>query len=121
MKKFDDKRSSIAVAALLHAIDRISQHIKNVNLDDFRVNATLQDAVYFQLSIISEKVQEIDRFFLDRYDYPWYQLKTFRKLMLNEKFNIHLEAVWLMVEKDLPDLRKTLEAMQQREFSDGRK
>lgn len=121
MKKFDDRRSLAAVAALLQAIDRIFQHVQTATLAEFKVNNTLQDAVYFQLSVISEKVQDIDRFFMDRYDYPWYQLKSLRQLMLNEKFHIEVDAVWLMVEKDLPDLKRTLHTMHQKEFADGKK
>ncbi|WP_209332494.1 HepT-like ribonuclease domain-containing protein [Lunatimonas salinarum] len=111
MKRFDDRRSAAAVAALLQAIAQISHHVQQVSQEEFRSNTTLQDAVFFQLSVISEKVQDIDRFFLDRYDYPWYQLKTFRKLMLNDKFHVRVDAVWLLIEKDLPDLKKTLEMM----------
>jgi uncharacterized protein with HEPN domain len=117
MKRFNDRESLAAVSALLIAVQRSIQYVRENSLEDFSKNEMLREAIFYQVFVISEKIGSVDRFFLDRYDYPWYQLTSFRKLMFNEKFDIRLEAVWQMIEKDFPNLEKTLNLMKSNEFA----
>lgn len=119
MRKYNDVDSLAAVSTLILAVQRSLRYLQSTDLEEFTRNTMLQDAVFYQLLLISDKIREVDRFFLDRYDYPWYQLTTFRKLMFNEKFDIRVEAVWQMIEKDFPNLEKTLVMMKTKEFPHG--
>ncbi len=62
-----------------------------------------------RLSQIGEAVVHIGKDFLDKYEYPWYQVRAFRNLISHEYFQIQLRLVWVVIVKDLPELKKTIE------------
>lgn len=116
MIKVKQTRNYQAVNALASAIDSINRHVQFSTWEEFRDSLLIQDAVYFQLSILSETIHDVDKGILDKYDYPWYQLKTFRKLMFNDKFHIRKRAVWHLVKDGIPELEKIISLMLANEF-----
>jgi uncharacterized protein with HEPN domain len=69
-----------------------------------------------QFIIIGESINHVDSEMLDKFDYPWYKVRIFRNLIAHEYFNIKLEAVWLIIDENLADLKKIIELILKNEF-----
>jgi uncharacterized protein with HEPN domain len=54
---------------------------------------------------------------LEKYDYPWYKVRSLRNMLAHEYFNIKLTVVWQVIETDLPQLKEVVSAMLVNEFS----
>jgi uncharacterized protein with HEPN domain len=65
----------------------------------------------FQFSVIGEAIIHIESSILDKYDYPWHKVRSFRNLISHEYFNIKLEAVWELIIADLPELKQVIKNM----------
>jgi uncharacterized protein with HEPN domain len=114
--KRGDNNSINRFREILQAIAKINEYMRFSNWEDFKENALLQDAVHFQFALISEAIQEVDNSYLEKYDYPWYLLKTFRKLLRHDNFNIRQLAVWHTVKDNMVDLEKSVKLILANEF-----
>lgn len=114
MKKGD--KSLHRFREILQAIAKIDEYMRITHWDEFKTNSMLQDAVLFQFSVISDAIQDVDYRYLEKYDYPWYLLKTFRKLMRHDNFNIRQIAVWHTIKENMVDLDKAVRIILSNEF-----
>jgi uncharacterized protein with HEPN domain len=104
---------------LLHikkAISEIERFTIGCSERKFEKNDILASAVLFQFSVIGEAIVQMDQELLEKYDYPWFKVLAFRNLIAHEYFNIRLAAVWKIIEKDLPQIKKTIEKIIETEF-----
>ena len=101
---------------ILEAIYTIEGYGKDVDDSRFVSDTMLHDAVLFQFTVIGEAIMHIENDILDRYSYPWYKVRSFRNLIAHEYFNIKLIAVWVIIESDLPLLKKTIIKILEIEF-----
>ncbi len=104
---------------LLHieqAIADIERFTKNETLESFCKNDILHDAVMMQFIIIGEAIIHVENEKLDKYDYPWYKVKSFRNMIAHEYFNIKLPAVRQIIENDLQQLKQTVQVILTKEF-----
>lgn len=112
-------RIDVSLDRLLHvqkAIVEIEIFTRSSNLNDFLNNSFLSSAVLYQFSVIGEAIIHVDSFLLEKYKYPWFKVRSFRNLISHEYFNIKLDAVWEIVQKDLPNLKKVIEIILKEEF-----
>ncbi len=98
------------------AIADIEKFVKGETLETFCEKDMLHNAVMMQFINIGEAIIHVENEKLNKYDYPWYKVKSFRNMIAHEYFNIKLSAVWQIIEKDLQELKKTIQAMLKREF-----
>lgn len=98
------------------AIDAIYQYVVGQNRETFSNTPMLHDAVLLQFVIIGEAIIHVQSELLDKYDYPWYKVKSFRNMIAHEYFNIKLNAVWNIIEVDLKTLSVTITKMLKKEF-----
>lgn len=104
---------------LLHieqAIADIEKFTKNETLEYFCENDMLHDAVMMQFIIIGEAIIHVENEKLNKYNYPWYKVKSFRNMIAHEYFNIKLPAVWNIVVNDLSELKAVVKLMLTNEF-----
>jgi uncharacterized protein with HEPN domain len=94
---------------ILEAIRDIEAFTSNVKEEEFLKDSILSSAVLFQFSVIGEAVKHIESSILDKYNYPWHKVRSFRNFISHEYFNIKLEAVWEIIMTDLPHLKGTIE------------
>ena len=74
--------------------------------DGFMVDRKTQSAVIRQLEIIGEAVKNLSASLTDgEPSVPWRQIAGARNRLVHAYFNVDLDAVWAMVEQDLPKLR----------------
>lgn len=93
------------------AIAEIEAFTKEVSKDNFTNDNILSSAVLFQFSVIGEAVSHLDQSIIDKYEYQWYKVRSFRNLISHEYFNIKLEAVWEIIENDLPGFKQLVETI----------
>ena len=98
------------------AIDDINKYVSNETADTFCENDLIHNAVLFQFSIIGEVINFVSSDLLEKYDYPWYKVRSFRNLISHEYFNIKMEAVWQITENGLPELQLVIQEIIRNEF-----
>lgn len=98
------------------AIADIEKFTKGESLKTFCENDMLHDAVMMQFIIIGEAIIHVENEKLDKYDYPWYKVKSFRNMIAHEYFNIKLPAVWQIIENDLQQLKAIVHTILKKEF-----
>jgi len=101
---------------ILEAIECIERFSEKEDLDSFRKNEILNNAVLLQFIIIGEAINHIPAKILEKHDYPWYKVRSFRNLIAHEYFNIKLSAVWVVIKKDLPVLKAKITEILKKEF-----
>lgn len=98
------------------AIDDIFKYVSDETVNTFCEKDIIHDAVLFQFSIIGEAINFVDAEILEKYNYPWYKVRSFRNLISHEYFNIKMEAVWQIIQKDLPELKFIIQSILKNEF-----
>jgi len=98
------------------AIADIEKFTKGESLETFCEKDILHDAVMMQFIIIGEAIIHVENEKLDKYDYPWYKVKSFRNMIAHEYFNIKLPAVWKIIEKNLKELKRVVQTILKKEF-----
>lgn len=108
--------SSERLKHIQKAIKEIEIFTAGASIHDFLKNDILSSAVLFQFSVIGEAINHVESGILNKYNYPWYKVRSFRNLISHEYFNIKLEAVWIIIEKDLPELKHIILQILEEEF-----
>lgn len=116
MRKDSFLESRKRLEHVLSAIAEIEAFTHGVSGKSFLENSMLNNAVLFQFSVIGEAINHVEPAIPDNYEYPWYKVRSFRNLIAHEYFNIKLEAVWLIVTKELPRLKAMVEEVIEKEF-----
>jgi uncharacterized protein with HEPN domain len=98
------------------AITDIERFVEGINLDEFCENDMLHDAVLLQFIIIGEAIIYVEKEKLDKYDYPWYKVRSFRNMIAHEYFNIKFSAVWEIIQHDIPKLKIVISKILRNEF-----
>ena len=113
-----DKRieSRERLAHIREAIHQIQVFIRDIDKEAFQDHQLVASAVLFQFSVIGEAIIHVDAKVLRRYDYPWHKVRALRNLISHVYFQIKLDAVWEIIENDLPDLKQVIETILKEEF-----
>ncbi|MEO7210743.1 MAG: HepT-like ribonuclease domain-containing protein [Chitinophagaceae bacterium] len=98
------------------SIAAIKQYVKGKTQNIFCTTAILHDAVLLQFVIIGEAIVHVENDLLNKYDYPWYKVKSFRNMIAHEYFNIKLPAVWKIIEMELTPLEVLIKQILKNEF-----
>lgn len=98
------------------AITAIEQYVAEENCSSFCNTPMLHDAVLLQFVIVGEAMVHVENALLDKYDYPWYKVRSFRNMITHEYFNVKLSAVWKIIETDLTELKVLIGQMLKNEF-----
>lgn len=101
----------IALSRLNHILDSISaieKYTKDINCNEFVSDSVVRDAVLYNFSVIGEAIAFVDKSVLEMSDYPWYKVRSFRNFIAHEYFNIKPEAVWMIIEKNLAELKSEI-------------
>ncbi len=114
--KTDKQKDKERLTHIVDAINKIENYTAESSETIFLENPMLHDAVLYQFSIIGEAIAHVNAELLEKYDYPWHQVRAFRNLIAHQYFGIRLDMVWSIVEKDLPGLKKVVETILEKEF-----
>jgi uncharacterized protein with HEPN domain len=78
----------------------------------FSANELLQIWVVHFLRIIGEACRALSEKIRENYpEIPWKEIIGFRNLLVHQYFGIDLDAIWDIVENDLPSLKNHIEGI----------
>jgi uncharacterized protein with HEPN domain len=107
------KDNRVYLIHIRDCITRIKQYTvegKEVFFQDIKT----QDAVLRNLQVRCESVQKLPSDWKNTYpEIEWSNIAGFRNRLTHEYLNVDLDIVWSVIEKYLPDLERTIEAMAQ--------
>ena len=114
--KPDKLTSKERIEHIIKAIDLIQEFTKDSTLISFAKDDKAYFACLFQYTIIGEAIVNIDFKILEKYEYPWYKVKSFRNFILHEYHAIDERVVWDTTRKILPELKEMMTAIYENEF-----
>ena len=101
----------LRVEDMLEAIHRIEAHSAGLTADQFRQDQKTLDAVIRNLEVIGEAAGHLDdNVTALRPAVPWSDVRAMRHVLVHEYFGVDAGIVWETVVRDLPPLRRELEA-----------
>jgi len=104
----------VLLAHMGECLARIHEYtgVERARFDDSRL---VQDAVIRNLQTLAESSQRLSSEIKTSEPHiPWRDLAGFRNVIVHGYLGIDLQAVWLVVEKDLPALAKAVGRMNMR-------
>lgn len=105
------ERDGLFLAHILAAISDI-ESFTTEGRSGFMADRKTQSAVVRQLQIIGEAVKNLSATLTAaEAAVPWRQIAGARDRLTHAYFRVDLDAVWAMVEQDLPSLRQNVERM----------
>lgn len=92
---------------ILESIGNIDEFTLGLNKEKFSKDKLRQSAVIRQLEIIGEAAKNIPSSFREKYqDIPWKDIAGLRDILSHAYFGVNIERVWMVIEKDLPRLKR---------------
>ena len=102
------ERDTLFLKHIALAIDDIASFTAE-GRSAFMADRKTQSAVVRQLEIIGEAVKNLSATLTAREPaVPWRQIAGTRDRLIHAYFSVDLDAVWAMVEQDLPTLRESV-------------
>lgn len=106
-----NERDGLFLHHILGAIDDIGQFTAEGEAA-FTADRKTQSAVVRQLEIIGEAVRNLSaELTASAPAVPWRLIAGTRDRLIHAYFNVSLDAVWAMLEQDLPPLRQHVERL----------
>jgi uncharacterized protein with HEPN domain len=94
------------------SIDRIEEYTRGMSFEDFSKDQKSIDAVARNLEIMGEAANRLpDEFKESHSDIEWYKIIGLRHRIVHEYFGVDLDIVWRILQKDLPELRRSLSGL----------
>jgi uncharacterized protein with HEPN domain len=104
------KRSSrVLLEDMIDAIGCCQKFILDMSFQDFLKNELVSSAVLRKLEIIGEVARVIpESVKLSSPAIPWHKLKGSRNRIIHEYFDVSFSMVWIIITKELPELKQQL-------------
>ncbi|MHC1626315.1 MAG: HepT-like ribonuclease domain-containing protein [Methanoculleaceae archaeon] len=105
------KRSPLLfIQDMLEAIEKIERYTESIkDLEDFRKRDIVVDAVLRNLEIIGEAARNIPEEIRSKYpEIPWNRVVGLRNVVIHGYFVVDLEIIWVIINKQLPELKEVL-------------
>jgi len=99
------------VLYLIHIAERIDriEAVAGRGRTAFLADPILQDAIIRNFEVIGEAVKRLSPDLTARYaEVPWRQVAGFRDVLIHDYMGVDLPAVWNVIERDLPGLKKAI-------------
>ena len=112
------KEPLVFVEHILESIKDVESFIRGVPKKSFMKNKEKQSAVVRQIEIIGEASKNIPENFKDKYSHiSWKEIIGARDKIIHHYFGIDLEIVWEIITINLPELKKQVEEILDKEKS----
>lgn len=97
---------------ILDCIDLIESYTRNLAKSAFLDSKEKQDAVIRRLEIIGEATRRLPKEFTAAHpEVPWPRMIAMRNRLIHAYGRVDLELTWVVVERDLPKLKRELGAL----------
>lgn len=109
--KPDTQSDRILLEHIRECIERIWEYTGSKRAS-FYGSRLVQDAVVRNLQTLAESTQRLsDAVKETERDVPWRAIAGFRNVLVHGYLEVDLDAVWSVVERDLPELARATERM----------
>lgn len=99
----------VYISDIIDAIEHIEAYCKSVNEEHFSRDILLQDAVIRRFQIIGEAAGKIPDALRRKFpNIPWKKIVAQRNLIIHDYATVRSEEVWVVIQKDLPALKREL-------------
>lgn len=96
---------------ILEAIERIEKYTQDGE-GAFEADELIQTWVVHHIEVIGEACRSLPADFQARYaNVPWADIIAMRNILVHHYFGIDADAVWNVVEKDIPELKMNVQAI----------
>ncbi len=90
------------------AIERIDKYAVR-GKETFQKEELIQTWIVHHLQVLGEAAARIsDEFKVGHSDIPWSNIIGMRNILVHDYFQIDIDIVWAVIEKDLPQLREMI-------------
>jgi uncharacterized protein with HEPN domain len=101
---------------ILEAVTYIEDFTKDLSLNDFETDVKVYYACLYQFAVIGEAIINIGNEILDKYEYPWFKVRSFRNFIMHEYHAIDEQVVWDTIKLILPGFKEIMETIIDHEF-----
>ncbi len=94
---------------ILEAIERIEKYAAKGKAD-FLQDELIQNWMVNHIALIGEACRALpEEFQVEHANVPWADIIAMRNLLVHHYFGIDVEAVWSVVERDIPELKMNIQ------------
>ena len=109
--KDEEKDNRVYFLHITDAISRI-EGFTDGRREKFFQSELIQNAVVYNIGIIGEAAGQVSNWLKESHpEVPWQQITSMRNRLVHEYFNVNLNLVWEVVERDIPLLKAQVEAI----------
>ena len=102
-------RDQVYLRHILESIERIDSYA-SVGKEEYLKNTHWQDAIIRNFEVIGEVSKRLSEEFKKRNaQVPWRSISGLRNVLIHDYLGVDLNAVWQVIENDLPGLKKTVQ------------
>jgi uncharacterized protein with HEPN domain len=104
----DDRERLLDIQEAIADIQKYARRGKG----EFEKEDLIQTWIIHHLLILGEAVAGLSDAFKEQHsDIPWFKIVGMRNVLIHNYFGIDLDVVWSVVEDDLPELQRYIEAL----------
>lgn len=97
-------------------IQKIEEYTIELNEESFLQNSMIQDAVIRNFEIIGEATKKLDNDFRVKYpEIEWKKIAGMRDKLIHDYIGVDLWAVWAVVENIIPNLKRQIAIILEKE------
>ena len=98
---------------IMLAIQKIGRYTSQMDHEAFISDELVIDGVARNLEIIGEAARQLpEEFRRAHIEIPWTQIAGLRNRIVHDYFGVDLEIIWEIIQHDLPELKKQVNALQ---------
>lgn len=101
------RNPQLFLADILESINKIEKYTQKISKERFFKDEKIQDAVIRRIEIIGEAAKNVSIDVRKQFPkIPWKKIAGTRDVLTHEYFGVKLERVWIIIKKDLPELKE---------------
>jgi len=105
---------------MFQSMQRIEEYLGDLDFKKFKMTHIVVDAVVRNFEIIGEASRKIPSDIQEEYpEIPWRKMYGLRNLIAHEYFGIDYEMIWEIAKNNLPQNRKDLQKIIEKEKAQG--
>ena len=108
------KNDGFYIDHILDSFEHVLKYIEGTSFDDFMINEEKQDAIIRKIEVAGEATKKLSSELRMHYqNIDWRAIAGMRDKLIHDYFNVDLEIVWEMAQKDIPQLLQDIKKIKQ--------